>query len=435
MAALAADPCADAAAVDEAAVAALSVILPVYNAMPYLTVAVRDVLRQELAAGERLELICAWDGGDRDAWDFLVDVAAGLGGAVKEVEPGDADAPARTPAGNPAAAAAPRQAEDEDHPGVARAAFDALSVADVVGAARPEHALTVVRYRDGLNRGQGSAMSLALKQATAPLIAQMEADDARPNPAAFRTMMEALRAERWDGVCSDAVAFGSPSARMVAYVSWQNALATPADLAAARYVEIPALHQTALFARAAVDRVLEATGGCYRDGPHGACDLDTPVDLWWWLEFFRLGLTCGRVASPRSGAVDGLPETAFFGWRQHPRQKTRVHGRLSLENLRRIKVHALLTRFPRHGDVLLTSVGRTVDLWRADLEAHALAPLRVETREWRPSKRTPPPEFPPELLRRAPGVLRLWAYGDANARRRVRLHVPDWDDDLDVFVA
>ena len=159
------------------------------------------------------------------------------------------------------------------------------------------------------------------------------------------------------------------------------------------------------------------------------------MDLWWWLEFFRLGLTCGRVASPRSGAAGGLPETAFFGWRQHPRQKTRVHGRPSLENLRRIKVHALLTRFPRHGDVLLTSVGRTVDLWRADLEAHALAPLRVETREWRPSKRTPPPEFPPELLRRAPGVLRLWAYGDANARRRVRLHVPDWDDDLDVFVA
>ena len=45
---------------------ALSVILPVYNAMPYLTVCIRDVLRQEVDGG--LELICAWDGGDVDAW-------------------------------------------------------------------------------------------------------------------------------------------------------------------------------------------------------------------------------------------------------------------------------------------------------------------------------------------------------------------------------
>ena len=52
---------------------ALSVVLPVYNAMPYLRVCILDVLRQEVEGG--LELICAWDGGDVDAWEFLVEVA------------------------------------------------------------------------------------------------------------------------------------------------------------------------------------------------------------------------------------------------------------------------------------------------------------------------------------------------------------------------
>ena len=56
---------------------ALSVVLPVYNAMPYLTVAIRDILRQEVEGG--LELICAWDGGDVNAWEFLVEVAQRCG--------------------------------------------------------------------------------------------------------------------------------------------------------------------------------------------------------------------------------------------------------------------------------------------------------------------------------------------------------------------
>ena len=70
---------------------ALSVVLPVYNAMPYLTVCIRDVLRQEVEGG--LELICAWDGGDVDAWEFLVEVAQRCG----RVEVVDAAAPSQQP--------------------------------------------------------------------------------------------------------------------------------------------------------------------------------------------------------------------------------------------------------------------------------------------------------------------------------------------------
>jgi hypothetical protein len=55
--------------------------------------------------------------------------------------------------------------------------------------------------------------------------------------------------------------------------------------------------------------------------------LDTPVDLWWWLAFFDCGKRCGKLGGP-----------PLLGWRQHPRQHTRTHGRLSLANLRRVKV-------------------------------------------------------------------------------------------------
>ena len=231
---------------------------------------------------------------------------------------------------------------------------------------------------------------------------------------------------------------------MASYCEWQNGLLEPTDLAAARFIEIPALHQTALFTRAAIDAVL-GPAGRYRDGPADGDEtpygrLDAPVDLAWWLAFFAKGLVCGRIPAARaapSNSAGGLADAAHFGWRQHPRQRTRVHGRLSVENLRAVKAAALRAAHPSTANVLLTSVGKTLEGWRAELEVGDDAPAAIKTVEWRPSKRTPPPECPPSLLRtdRPPGVLRVWAYGDANARRRVRLHVPDWDDALDVFVA
>ena len=169
-------------------------MLPVYNAMPYLTVCIRDVLRQE---GGGL-MICAWDGGDVDAWEFLVEVAQRCG----RVEVVDApapptsskpsaakdDVPAWAPSQNPALGAAPRHDENEDHPAIERSPCEPLS-ADAVAQACVSNTLRVVKYRDGLNRGQGAAMSLALARSTAPLIAQMEADDRRPNPRAFALMV------------------------------------------------------------------------------------------------------------------------------------------------------------------------------------------------------------------------------------------------------
>ena len=113
---------------------ALSVVLPVFDAMPYLTVAIRDILRQEVDGG--LELICAWDGGDVDAWEFLVEVAQRCG----RVEVVDApspptsskpsaasDVPAWAPAQNPARSAAPRHDENAAHPAIEQSPCELLS--------------------------------------------------------------------------------------------------------------------------------------------------------------------------------------------------------------------------------------------------------------------------------------------------------------------
>ena len=58
---------------------ALSVILPVYNAMPWLTVALRDMLKQQLPGGASLEVLAAFDGGDDGSLGFLLARATELG--------------------------------------------------------------------------------------------------------------------------------------------------------------------------------------------------------------------------------------------------------------------------------------------------------------------------------------------------------------------
>ena len=57
---------------------ALSVILPVYNAMPWLPLAVRDILKQDLH-GAPLELICANDSSSDGSLAFLDELVALLG--------------------------------------------------------------------------------------------------------------------------------------------------------------------------------------------------------------------------------------------------------------------------------------------------------------------------------------------------------------------
>ena len=426
---------------------ALSVLLPVYNAMPYLPIAVRDMLKQRLADDAPLELLVAFDGGDDGSLAFLLALVAALGDSRARDEVCTPPPPISSAApSNPALLQPLRASEAADHPSFAAAAaarpapLEPPSVAEVAAACRPEHSLRVLRYADGANRGQGAAMSLALSRARGALVAQMESDDERARDDAFARMVAALDAHPdWDGVSCAVELVGWERPGMAAYVAWQNSLVTPEQMAAERFVEIPALHQAALFRRRAVDAALAASDGAYRDGPRRAEPaapgdaLDTPVDLWWWLAFFDLGLRCGKLEGP-----------PLLGWRQHPRQHTRTHGRLALDQLRKVKAHFLLRAGgPAHGaaQIEVWSTGETLRGWVDELQARVAADVSVRAVEWKPG--APPPDGWRGRKRKAAdgdavgrgGVVRLFAFGMAKARAKARAAVRDWDAALDWFVA
>ena len=381
----------------------LSVLLPVYNAMPWLPIAVRDMLKQDLG-GEGLELICADDASRDSSLAFLRELAALLGdrAAVEDSEvplgasqskrarieaPVTSEATGGAPSTNPALLGmALRAAETADHPSfkdqdepddLRCLREDPVTAAQVAAACRPEHRLTVLRWADGVNRGQGAAMSACLSRVSTPFLAQMESDDEREDAHAFRKMLQHLRDnEALDGVSCLLKVIGWKRPGMERYVEWQNSCVTAEEMRKGRFIEQPALHQTALF-RTAVVR--EVTGGAYRDGTNDDDDLDVPVDMWWWLSFFHSQKRCSKVAEP------------LFSWRQHPRQHTRTHGRLSIDNLRKIKVHFLLRpQGPAHGrPVEVWSVGKSLEEWRADISAHPCAPASVTAVSWKPGMPLP----------------------------------------------
>ena len=458
----------------------LSVILPVYNAMPWLPIAVRDMLKQDLG-GEGIEVICCDDASSDGSFACLDELAGLLGArAVTEL----CDPPASAPrskrtrvddgAGsvtstNPALVNMPlRATETADHPSfrdqeepedVRRLRDNPVTASEVVAAARPEHQLRVLSWRDGVNRGQGAAMTLCLSRVTTPFLAQMESDDEREDPRALAKLLSHLRCDAGIAGASCLLkTIGWERPGMQRYVDWQNSCVTEAEMSKGRFIEIPALHQTALFRTQAV---LEVTGGVYRDGTaDGEDDLDVPVDMWFWLSFFHAGKRCSK-----------LPET-LFGWRQHPRQHTRTHGRLSIDNLRKIKVHFLVRPGgPAHGRAVeVWSVGKSLEEWRAALSAHSNAPSSLVTVSWKPGMLVPKREeakgiepkasddiqdrhhsAPGSSVTTSPGnavgtvvseavileerPVRLFVFGMEKARRGVRQQIRDWDDHFDWFVA
>ena len=105
---------------------------------------------------------------------------------------------------------------------------------------------------------------------------------------------------------------------MERYIDWQNQQRTNQQMAAGRFIEIPALHQTGLYRRDA----LLALG--YRDLVG-----QWPIDMDLWNRWFEGGFKVAKV-----------PEPLYF-WRQYPTQSTRTHTRCSIDHLRRCKVHFL----------------------------------------------------------------------------------------------
>ena len=192
---------------------ALSVVLPVYNAMPWLPTTLLHLLRQQLHADAGIQLVAVVDGCSDGSLEFLQQLVAMLGSnraAERPCEPPiapgallrscpAADVPDEdkhktlVSAGlvpsmasvNPAFAQPLRASEIVDHPSFATGhvangtkarsgtleVHKAPTVAEVAASCRREHHLLVLYYN--VNCGQGAAMSLALSHCRAPFIAQV----------------------------------------------------------------------------------------------------------------------------------------------------------------------------------------------------------------------------------------------------------------------
>jgi glycosyltransferase involved in cell wall biosynthesis len=251
--------------------------------------------------------------------------------------------------------------------------------------------------------GAGAAVALAtgLAAARAPLVAHMEADD-RCAPDRLRHLRDALAMHpEWDAVVSRAGLLGAVTPGMRRYVAWQNALVEPAAMAAARFVEIPALHQTGLYRRARLEQI-----GGFR------ADSRWPVDIDFWMRWFAAGAVVGRV------------RRVLYRWRQHPAQSTRTSPLHRAEALRACKAWYFV-RGPAVGRAIdVYSVGATLAGWRDALAAAGAADVR--TVEWQPTARLPPPRS---------SAVRMFAYGAAQVRARVVAALGAVDAARDWFAA
>ena len=102
----------------------LSVILPVYDAMPWLTFAVRDMLKQRLRNDAPIELLVAFDGGTDGSLAFLQQLVEAMGPTRASDEPvGTASSPMEPNEAvlNPALRQPMRALEGVDHPSFAGA--------------------------------------------------------------------------------------------------------------------------------------------------------------------------------------------------------------------------------------------------------------------------------------------------------------------------
>jgi glycosyltransferase involved in cell wall biosynthesis len=249
--------------------------------------------------------------------------------------------------------------------------------------------------------GPGRALDLALGAARHDRVAQMEADDRCP-PDRLARLNEALEQNpKWDAVTSRAGQIGHRSAGMRRYLEWQNSLLSPAAQAAGRFIEIPSLHQTGLYRRDALDAIGGFSG-----------DPRWPLDIDFWMRWHQSGRLVGKVAR------------VLYRWRQHPLQSTRTSPLHRIEALRRCKAHYFVGGPGRAAPLQLLSVGRTLSCW-SDALRDAGRPDH-QASEWRPG--TPLPAA-------VPGAIRVFAFGTAPARDRIRRQEGAFDPARDWFVA
>lgn len=230
----------------------VSVLVPCKNALPWLPLAVRAALLQHDLLAEVL-VVDDWSTDGSGEW--LDALAAALGSARARVErmagaqPAEHNLavviPRRPTAATPnfgADAHAPAPAPPADAP--AHEPAQPLAACDVAAEVLASESRCRLRVLSNRGHGQGAALQTALDASTADLIAHIEADD-EFGPRRLALMRGALKASGGaDAVFSVTRLIGTNvTAGMTSYVRWQNGLRDADELAAGRFIELPALHQ------------------------------------------------------------------------------------------------------------------------------------------------------------------------------------------------
>jgi hypothetical protein len=183
-----------------------------------------------------------------------------------------------------------------------------------------------IRVLHSPTQGIVGALNLGLSHAKAPLIARFDADD-RMAPLRLTRQLSAMRAHPEWSLCTTQVTSqsvdGGPAGRgMTRLVARLNALLTPEDIRAARFIDIPVVHPAVMFRREAVTDL-----GGYRDGHFGE-----DHDL--WLRMFQADHVFGMV-----------PEV-LVTWRDHDQRMTRTDPKLTSEQAMQTLVATHLVNGP-----------------------------------------------------------------------------------------
>ncbi len=196
--------------------------------------------------------------------------------------------------------------------------------------------------------GLVAALNRGLREARAPLIARMDADD-RMHPERLAAQHAGLSAEPGLGLLATQVR-PFPDARLQdglrEYIRWQNACCDPATIADEIYVESPFAHPSVMFRR----RVVQAAGG-YRAG-------DFPEDYDLWLRLARRGVRMAKL--PR----------VLLDWRDSAGRLSRTDPRCSRQAFDRLRA-SYLARDPRLR-------GRPLAFWGAGRKTRRRCKLLIE---------------------------------------------------------
>ena len=247
-----------------------------------------------------------------------------------------------------------------------------------------------------LRSGQGIALNLAYSLSTCEYVAEMEADDMRPQRC-FYELLNALKSrEDLDATFSQISLIGDlPSSNapqegwigMERFRRWQNSLTCgTTEMAPGRYIEIPAMRASGCYRRSFLEKKMnlnkegeesiriyddlwrigdEVVDFAVSEEQRTCSSLKRNPNHWWPVDVsflhraFNSGMRCHKIERP------------MYWWRQYAKQSTKVHDRCSLERLRAAKVHYMLKEDGPLGFAALFTADGDTDAEVRDVDALA----------------------------------------------------------------